>query len=1676
MGASHEAAPPALSLHEAPPPVEEVLRAPGNELPRTSLLGWTGLGGSAPLAPAAPPGGRGSSAAFERQADEVAGRSHPGQPADAAPVPPGDVRLHTDRLATRAASAIGARAFTVGRHIVFNAGQFAPHSPAGQRLLSHELTHVVQQQAHGVDPAAPMARQPDPPGTKPSSKTADSFKADFENQFVPGEVAGKVVVAAPSLKKGKPAKSVTLTFEEKVTPLETITLYAVDEEELFETEAAAGLPPGDERLKQSLLYRPPTIPGPPATPTTTTTPPTVTTTNPPPATPPAPGAGAGRYHSSAGPIEVLARVEGFGITGTFTKLAVGAASTTIVETPRGVMVIDAGTAGRKSASGPLATEAINRARPIIKGRPIVDTLITHAHLDHTGLLSRLAGEFEMLNLHINLAQAFDPDLKWDELRAKIGQNQRAFLEKRLREQIQGERAEWNKQVDVPEGGAREQRWKAHVEEQAAARLAGRQVLKVDLQVPGAGGQMRIVSAPIENLKLSDVEFAPGETTGVIQGPDRATIINRKLADAIERQKAGKKNDAIDLDRYASSYVLVVDAKMMLLVLPDLRVNDIDAVRKALKAEMVRLGHTAELRVWDITHHLQAGFLGASKTAEKTLAQARLGQLEKLTEILHDLANVKTAKGTQPTDVVAVSAKLSAIDPALAFVLTSMGLEIVPAVNGQDVRLIEAITAGGRRVAGLAGGSRYAGVAASDPLLRRAHAAVEELTAKADELEGKAKLLRKKADAASKQQLKDDAAKLREHIQRIKTRASEYVAQVDAELGPAAKRTTAPAKVEPAGAQAEALRTELVGFDRVVVGKLGSFSDVAVVLLGGDIPADARAELKTIAEVRAIEAQLKTLGGGDVPPELRGRYAAALEAKRNVVRRRLAEVNKLGPEAAEEKRVLRDEVKQLDLEVETALKATKTGSGSGFKQRLPNGKLVETRIEVPKQPTKFERGVNTGAQLFGQGMGAVMVYQLVKGEEELEARYQKGEVNAAEMAVATTHNVYGMTIGARMLGAIHVGPGEFVLLAALDILQTSLHDYDTTAQRNTAIAYSVIRNALSLGLMAAGQALSKTGPWGVIIGIALMFLVDPILERLGVYDWLERKFAFMPDDVTLVTQKLGKLLEEYRVVVGALDIANRKVEQLTSVGASDPEAVKSAARRVAAEYRTNAKQRESALLVAFLMGYEAAKTSYGGLPELDQQRAEFLRLMMVVQGPEAPREMTEAQRTDAVKLLILEGKFGASGLTDKAGLTSRQKADAMFGMIEAGLNLDRLTPDQVAEMPQWGKMDEWMNKVDKEVAGEKSSDVNWKWTAEKMGELDQMFNNARYRINPTSIGSERATPMLSPGTPARTAYESQLQARETRFLTLRQTLATTASGTAATTAAVTPTGPSAGLESAVAGAETAISAFKTALASQPALGMGLTAEGIASHSWDANVTYPRFVRDNDAYREALFRMRSLETAMRTSIGVAESARVSFGTGGGPFADRLLKVREQARQAVEERREVKSFLYLDEVAEKVAGIRVKENMDIAARLNQGKEVKPLNPNEQIAAGKGDIKDFKLTSTTNRLAQITSLRLPSPEEVKAGNTLVEGIYKIVGDYDDTDLFLISVGGTTVTKAENVLVGYVKDRGETTSGRYGHTSRVEVTPLNAAAIRLFGGTGNETVLRNLLYPTTIDDIRNGL
>lgn len=69
------------------------------------------------------------------------------------------VRIHTDSHADSSAQEMGANAYTVGNDIVFREGQWTPGVSDSERLLAHELTHVVQQaRAGGGDVSRASAR------------------------------------------------------------------------------------------------------------------------------------------------------------------------------------------------------------------------------------------------------------------------------------------------------------------------------------------------------------------------------------------------------------------------------------------------------------------------------------------------------------------------------------------------------------------------------------------------------------------------------------------------------------------------------------------------------------------------------------------------------------------------------------------------------------------------------------------------------------------------------------------------------------------------------------------------------------------------------------------------------------------------------------------------------------------------------------------------------------------------------------------------------------------------------------------------------------------------------------------------------------------------------------------------------------------------------------------------------------------------------------------------------------------------------------------------------------------------------------------------------------------------------------------------------------------------------
>jgi Domain of unknown function (DUF4157) len=83
----------------------------------------------------------------------------------------GAVRIHADAQAASSAAALGALAYTVGPHVVFGAGRYAPGSAEGRALLAHELAHTIQQRG------ARAADAPVLPVGDPAEREADRAAA-----------------------------------------------------------------------------------------------------------------------------------------------------------------------------------------------------------------------------------------------------------------------------------------------------------------------------------------------------------------------------------------------------------------------------------------------------------------------------------------------------------------------------------------------------------------------------------------------------------------------------------------------------------------------------------------------------------------------------------------------------------------------------------------------------------------------------------------------------------------------------------------------------------------------------------------------------------------------------------------------------------------------------------------------------------------------------------------------------------------------------------------------------------------------------------------------------------------------------------------------------------------------------------------------------------------------------------------------------------------------------------------------------------------------------------------------------------------------------------------------------------------------------------------------------------
>lgn len=102
------------------------------------------------------------------------------------------VNIHTDSKAVQMNQALGARAFTHGRNIFFNEGEYNPGSTQGKHLLAHELTHVVQQ---GKGDHKKVQKKEADESAKKVSSSLDSFLEVGEGFMV--EISGGVTWGVP---------------------------------------------------------------------------------------------------------------------------------------------------------------------------------------------------------------------------------------------------------------------------------------------------------------------------------------------------------------------------------------------------------------------------------------------------------------------------------------------------------------------------------------------------------------------------------------------------------------------------------------------------------------------------------------------------------------------------------------------------------------------------------------------------------------------------------------------------------------------------------------------------------------------------------------------------------------------------------------------------------------------------------------------------------------------------------------------------------------------------------------------------------------------------------------------------------------------------------------------------------------------------------------------------------------------------------------------------------------------------------------------------------------------------------------------------------------------------------------------------------------------------------------
>jgi len=142
----------------------------------------TGTLVQAALPDAQPAGGRGLDPKIQPKMEQAFGADFSG------------VKVHTDGAANQAAQNLNANAFAHGSDVFFDQGKYDPGSAGGEKLIAHELAHVVQQ---GGRQGTVQTKQAT--GVSHAGDSAETRADAAAEKAVLGQPVGDVGTASPSI-------------------------------------------------------------------------------------------------------------------------------------------------------------------------------------------------------------------------------------------------------------------------------------------------------------------------------------------------------------------------------------------------------------------------------------------------------------------------------------------------------------------------------------------------------------------------------------------------------------------------------------------------------------------------------------------------------------------------------------------------------------------------------------------------------------------------------------------------------------------------------------------------------------------------------------------------------------------------------------------------------------------------------------------------------------------------------------------------------------------------------------------------------------------------------------------------------------------------------------------------------------------------------------------------------------------------------------------------------------------------------------------------------------------------------------------------------------------------------------------------------------------------------------